>query len=114
MRVTLKKPNEPGLTYNEAIDLLKSLPYNKVRDGEYTIKIDALDLLMLIEATLVKHDMELEEAAVKNAYNDPIKIMGMWGETDECGMGQWLEVNVAPGLNHSAIYKYDRCVRTGM
>lgn len=102
------------MTYNEVMEFLKGLPNSKMREGEYTIKIDALDLLILIESALIKRDMDIEEAAVKNTFNDPIKIMGMWGQTDECGMGEWLEVNVAPGLNYSAIYRYDRCVRTGM
>jgi hypothetical protein len=50
---------------------------------------------------------------VKNGFGDPIKILDMWGAMPECGMGEWLEVNVAPGLNYSAIYKLERTVRTG-
>ena len=113
VRVTLKRPNVPGMTYNEVIDFLESLPIGKLVNGDINIKIDAYDLIMLIETTRMKQDLRHEEFAVKNAFNDPVKLIGMWGETDDCGMGEWLEVNVAPGLNYSAIYRYDRCVRTG-
>lgn len=101
------------MTYNEVIDFLESLPIGKLVNGDINIKIDAYDLIMLIETTRMKQDLRHEEFAVKNAFNDPVKLIGMWGETDDCGMGEWLEVNVAPGLNYSAIYRYDRCVRTG-
>lgn len=112
--VTLKRQNVPGMTYDEVIDLLESLPIGKLVNREVKIKIDAYDLIMLIEATRMKQDLKHEEFSVKNAFNDPVKLLGMWGEIDDCGMGEWIEVNVAPGLNYSAIYRYDRCVRTGM
>lgn len=113
VQVTLKRPNKPGMTYTEVIDFLEGMPIGKLVNGEIEIKIDAYDLIMLIETTRMKQDLRHEEFAVKNAFNDPVKLIGMWGETDDCGMGEWLEVNVAPGLNYSAIYRYDRCVRTG-
>ena len=111
--VTLKRQNVPGMTYNEVIDFLESLPIGRLVNRDIKIKIDAYDLIMLIEATRMKQDLKHEEFAVKNTFNDPVKLVGMWGETDDCGMGEWIEVNVAPGLNYSAIYRYDRCVRTG-
>jgi hypothetical protein len=111
--VTLKRPNEPGMTYNEVMDFLESLNSRKVRNRHYTVKIDADDLLILLEATRAAHERKIESECVKNAFEDPIKILAMWGEMDESGMGEWLEVNVAPGLNYSAIYKLERTVRTG-
>jgi hypothetical protein len=114
VRVTLKKRNAHGMTYDEIISLLEDLPIEKLVNREIMLKIDAYDLIMIIETTRMRQDLKHEEFAVKNAFNDPVKLIEMWGETDDCGMGQWLEVNVASGLNYSAIYKYDRCVRTGM
>lgn len=97
------------MTYNEVTEFLEGLPDRAVKNRQISVRIDAYDLRILLEATRAEDRVR----GVKNGFGDPIKILAMWGEMDECGMGKWLEVNVAPGLNYSAIYKFERTVRTG-
>ena len=111
--VTLKRPNKPGMTYNEVTEFLRGLPDRAVKNREISVRIDAYDLRILLEATRADCERRTESESVKNGFGDPIKILAMWGAMPECGMGEWLEVNVAPGLNYSAIYKLERTVRTG-
>ena len=111
--VTLKRPNKPGMTYNEVTEFLEGLPDRAVKNREIGVRIDAYDLRILLEATRADCQRRIESEGVKNGFGDPIKILDMWGAMPECGMGEWLEVNVAPGLNYSAIYKLERTVRTG-
>ena len=111
--VTLKRPNKPGMTYNEVTEFLEGLPDRAVKNREISVRIDAYDLRILLEATRADCQRRIESEGVKNGFGDPIKILDMWGAMPECGMGEWLEVNVAPGLNYSAIYKLERTVRTG-
>ena len=113
VRVTLKRPNKPGMTYNEVTEFLRGLPDRAVKNREISVRIDAYDLRILLEATRADCERRIESEGVKNGFGDPIKILAMWGAMPECGMGEWLEVNVAPGLNYSAIYKLERTVRTG-
>ncbi len=98
----------PGMNYDEAISFLGDLSIGDLVNGKIKIKIDAYDLIMLIEATRVR-----SESTILNSKGDPVKLLSMWGETDECGMGQFVEINVAPGLNYSAVYEHVKTVRTG-
>jgi len=113
VRVALKRSNKPGMTYNEVTEFLRGLPDRAVKNREISVRIDAYDLRILLEATRADCERRTESESVKNGFGDPIKILAMWGAVPECGMGEWLEVNVAPGLNYSAIYKLERTVRTG-
>lgn len=101
------------MTYNEVTEFLRGLPDKAMKNREISVRIDAYDLHILLEATKVAYERKIESEGVKNGLGDPIKILAMWGAMSECGMGEWLEVNVAPGLNYSAIYKLERTVRTG-
>ena len=101
------------MTYNEVTEFLEGLPDRAVKNREISVRIDAYDLRILLEATRADCERRIESEGVKNGFGDPIKILAMWGAMPECGMGEWLEVNVAPGLNYSAIYKLERTIRTG-
>lgn len=107
VRVTLKRPNRPGLSYSETIELLKSLKYSAVRDGRYQVRIDAYDLMILLDAHAEA------SCQVKTDEGYCVNVVAMWGEDRELGLQEWIEVAPIPGYNYAALYKFDRCIRTG-
>lgn len=112
VRVTLKRPNEPGMTYREVIDLLDNLNYRRMCEGHYVVKIDAMDLRMLLKAHAVRVAEDVT-SEVKTTEGYTPKMVAMWGDEQGLGMQEWLEIVPISGLNEAAIYRFDRCVRTG-
>lgn len=105
--VTLKRPSRPGLSYSETIELLRGLKHSAVRDGKYRVLIDAYDLMLLLDA----HAEASCQVKTDEGYS--VRPVAMWGEDRELGLQEWIEVAPIPGYNYAAIYKYDRCIRTG-
>lgn len=98
------------------MNLLDGLNRRKVRDGHYTVKIDADDLIILLKAHAVKTAEAVEEelsGGVKTSEGYTPKLAAMWGQEKELGMSEWLEIVPVPGANFSTVYRYERSFRSG-
>ena len=115
--VTLKRHNGHGMSYKEVIDLVRGLKDREVKAGKYSIVIDAYDLHILLQAHLMNTlDFDVMDQTLLNVRTSEgyvPRMVAMWGEERELGMQEWIEVVPIPGYNYAAIYKYERCVRTG-
>jgi hypothetical protein len=108
----LKRQNGSGMTYRELIEFLDGMRWQDLDKTQ--VKLSASDLQMLILATKSTRDAEIEERSVKTDEGWVLKVASMWGDSSGMGMREWLEVVPVPGVNFSALYRFDRFERTGL
>jgi hypothetical protein len=100
------------MTYHELIEYLDGMRWQDLDKTQ--VKLSASDLRMLILATKSTRDAEIEERSVKTDEGWVPKVASMWGDSSGMGMREWLEVVPVPGVNSSALYRFDRFERTGL
>lgn len=112
--VILKRPNKPGMTYFDVINLLDNLKDRDVTSGRYKVTIDAHDLITLLRAHAISVcESDYCAGSVQTSEGYKPRLVAMWGEDCDLGMSEWLEVVPVSGLNMSAIYRFHRSYRTG-